>query len=430
MCPLAAMSCGACETSIEYSNRHGTAGCSENKSRLVWWLEHLSFKPPSRVRVPGAAMYLLFAVCAASPVYAACTRPGAGPGLPRSAAQPASGLGLGVYAAADGPVPPVTGQGQAGDTAGWPRPRACSMSPEFVGLQRHREQQTAWCSSSVAAEHLPYPPPGWSFACSGLAPPPPPAAVLERRRLVMKFVRRGRYFRSRIRYDSKTDSTYQCCRMILIQISDDIELNPGPETTTTAGSNNRRGQLVTQSSSLRILHQNSRSLRNKLGVLRAHAPELGLYDVIGISETWLSRDVSDEELRVGLSCHTWFRRDRPTHGGGGVACAVRSNLSPARRHDLEPADAELLIVELTTVPRLLVGVCYCPPADDGTLDRTMAALQAVVQRYPDRCVMLLGDFNIPDIRWRSSGLSWAVPTTSRLSRRATNFIDASCMPSS
>ena len=93
--------------------------------------------------------------------------------------------------------------------------------------------------------------------------------------------------------------------------------------------------------------------------MRAHSPELEQYDVIGISETWLSQDVTDAELQVGLSSHTWFRRDRLTHGGG-VACVVRSSLSPARRQDLQPADAELLFVELTTTPRLIVGVCYCP----------------------------------------------------------------------
>ena len=54
----------------------------------------------------------------------------------------------------------------------------------------------------------------------------------------------------------------------------------------------------------------------------------------------------------------------------------------------------------------------------------MAALQTVVQRYPDRCVVLVGNFNIPDISWCSSELGWATPTTNRSSRRANSFIDA------
>ena len=137
-----------------------------------------------------------------------------------------------------------------------------------------------------------------------------------------------------------------------------------------------RPKLALQSN-LSITHQNSRSLRNKLGVLQAHSPELEWNDVFAINETWLSADVTDAELHVGLNSHSWFRRDRPTHGGG-VACAVRSSLSPIRRHDLEPDDAELLLVELGTSPRLLLGVCYRPPSDDGVLDRTIAALQAVV----------------------------------------------------
>ena len=84
--------------------------------------------------------------------------------------------------------------------------------------------------------------------------------------------------------------------------------------------------------------QNVRSLRNKLGTMRTNSVELGQNDVIAITESWLSQDVTDSELQAGLSDRTWFRRDRPTHGGG-VACAVRSSMSPARMCDLEPADA-------------------------------------------------------------------------------------------
>ena len=89
------------------------------------------------------------------------------------------------------------------------------------------------------------------------------------------------------------------------------------------------------------------------------------------------------------------------------------------RHDLEH-----------TTERLTEGLrCpwkwgHCPPADDGTLDRTMTALQAVVQRYPDRCLVVSGDFNIPDINWRLTERGWEIPTTMRPSRRALNFVDA------
>ena len=140
--------------------------------------------------------------------------------------------------------------------------------------------------------------------------------------------------------------------------------------------------------------QNVRSLRNKLSTMRTNSVELGQNDVIAITESWLSQDVTDSELQAGLSDHTWFRRDRPTHGGG-VACAVRSSMSPVRRCDLEPADAELMVVELGTTPRVLLSISYCPPADGQSLGQTMTALRSVVGRYPDRCCSSLATLTSP-----------------------------------
>ena len=39
-----------------------------------------------------------------------------------------------------------------------------------------------------------------------------------------------RFFRTRARYDSKAVTTYNCCR--LLQIAGDVELNPGPTTSS------------------------------------------------------------------------------------------------------------------------------------------------------------------------------------------------------
>lgn len=171
-----------------------------------------------------------------------------------------------------------------------------------------------------------------------------------------------RRFKSRVAYSANGVPTFQLGRFVYsppVLLAGDIELNPGPEHTTT-----RTGTDTTfsnnQAGIIRILHQNARSIRNKLGVMRAQAPELAKQDIFAVTETWLTEDVGDAELQVGLSSHTWFRRDRPTHGGG-VACAVQSRFSPVRRQDLEPAEAELLVVELNTTPKIFLGVAYCPP---------------------------------------------------------------------
>ena len=257
-----------------------------------------------RVRVPSTAAYRLFAVLTVVAIYASV--------------HVVAGHGRGAAPGAGADETRVLWRSP--NTNDCPEPRDCPVFFEPVGFEHYPDQQQASRHHGGAAGC----PTDQSRACpavpSGSAPPPP-AGVLDRRRCMTRLERRGRYFRSRMKYDSKADSTYQCCR--LIQISGDIETNPGP--ATTADSHHRRRPPVTvQPSALRVLHQNSRSLRNKLGVLRARSPELRLYDVIGISETWLSHDVTDGELHAGLSCHTWFRRDRPTHGGESPAPSARA----------------------------------------------------------------------------------------------------------
>ena len=244
-----------------------------------------------------------------------------------------------------------------------------------------------------------------------------------------------RWFRRRASYGANTDASRQLGRFTFspsVLLAGDIEVNPGPTANRAAAPVRPRRRVAdaggdstghNQPSSMTVIYQNCRSLRNKLGVLRAHSPELVRYDFVALTETWLSQDVTDAELQSSFNIHSWFRRDRPTHGGG-VACAVRSNLSPARRHDLEPDDAELLLLELSTTPKLMVGTCYCPPADDRALDRTMAALRAVVQRYPDRCIVVTGDFNVSELSWSAAESGGAIPTASRSTRRVMNFVDA------
>lgn len=226
--------------------------------------------------------------------------------------------------------------------------------------------------------------------------------------------RAGGFFRSRCPYYANTDATLQSCRLRLLEAGD-VEPNPGPQATETPAQAEQRA--------ITISTQNVRSLRNKLHTLRSHAGELETFSVIAITETWLQEETSDAELQFGLPNHTWFRRDRVTHGGG-VACAVQNHLHPFRRLDLEPEHAEMLVVELKTAPSLLIAVCYCKPApDDGALERTMTALQALVARHPSRRIAAVGDFNIPDIKWSQSDHGWARPAVTRPSKRASDFLD-------
>ena len=187
----------------------------------------------------------------------------------------------------------------------------------------------------------------------------------------------------RILYYSNGIATFQPC---LLTQSGDIEMNPGPEVAPAP-------HPAPPPRSLLLSLQNARSLKPKLGDLRAVAAELSRYHLIAITETWLDDSVQDAELGAGLAEHTLFRRDRGSLGGG-VACAVRSSLQPVRLPD--PAGSELLLIRLGALSTT-VAVCYRPPDDDAALVRLTAALDGLPGG--DRLI-LVGDINLPELQWQ------------------------------
>ena len=196
--------------------------------------------------------------------------------------------------------------------------------------------------------------------------------------------------------------------MSTIALAGDVELNPGPDASPPAPP--------APPGVLTAYHVNARSLKKQLGDLRAVATVLEGYDIVAITETWLSNLVADSELCVGFDQHTWFRRDRGTLGGG-VACAVRTHLLPVRLPD--PDGPEALLLRLQG-PAVTVAVCYRPPDDDAALQKITAALTDA--QTQDGRLLVLGDFNLPEIVWTASP-NGATANWKRRSNRAVRFVD-------
>lgn len=91
-------------------------------------------------------------------------------------------------------------------------------------------------------------------------------------------------------------------------MSADVEINPGPE--------------IPYRKTLSVCHVNAQSLSNKLDRITV---ELGGFDVITISETWLDTTISDEDIKLP-NYQNPIPLDRNRHGGG-VAMYVKSNIS-------------------------------------------------------------------------------------------------------
>lgn len=84
--------------------------------------------------------------------------------------------------------------------------------------------------------------------------------------------------------------------MLLLILSNDVETNPGPHPVKD----------------LKICHLNIRSLKDKVDIL---ALELGNYDIITLSETWLDPSITNTDIHLP-GFQNPIRNDRNRHGGG------------------------------------------------------------------------------------------------------------------
>ena len=281
------------------------------------------------------------------------------------------------------------------------RPGVTPLGPDGGAIYRRRE----WIQLTTVAALLLLALLSTAGAAHQSAPP------VSRRITVTRAERRGHFCRTRVPYDSKTSATYQGCRLLIR--CGDVEVNPGPTRHSNPVTSQRR-----RSEPLTCMVQNVRSLKNKFGSLRALSPALQGFDVIALTETWLKPYVSDSELRHGFDSHVWFRHDRGGDAaGGGVACALRASLLPTRRPELEAG--EVLVIDLMACsPVVTVITAYRPPDDDAAVTSIVNIMNTVCAT--ERSVLMVGDFNLPEIDWCRPDDR---PVLLRRSGRAVTFVD-------
>ena len=186
---------------------------------------------------------------------------------------------------------------------------------------------------------------------------------------------------------------------LLLVTSGSIHPNPGPRDN------------------LSICHLNARSLfaydaelesnRAKLDEIESVLCVNYHYDIICISETWLSSTVSSDDVK--LNNFTLYRKDRDNgaSGYGGVAIYVANYLNSERRLDLEVNGLEYICIEIKVNNKsVLVSVCYRPPTNLSDVRRTfLENFQVAIDQmksYDSDIQVILGDFNDRCVSWYDS----------------------------
>lgn len=184
---------------------------------------------------------------------------------------------------------------------------------------------------------------------------------------------------------------------------------------------------------LSIYYQNVRGLRTKCldfynGVLREN------HDLILITESWLQGDVLDSELTDPR--YDIFRCDRDlqlcnkSRGGGVLICAHRK-LQATVFSEWISDTAESLCVKvpahtLSSDKDLFIAVVYTPP-DLLDLSTRFTNLKNNITKlldiFPDSNYLLVGDFNLPCIKWDSYGFTILRQGSTDLQTCAEDFLD-------
>ena len=135
---------------------------------------------------------------------------------------------------------------------------------------------------------------------------------------------------------------------IALLLSGDIHPNLGPHII-----NNK----------LKICHVNIRSIRNKNKLDHISNELVGKYDIIALSETWLTSTDNTFDYRIN-GYQGPFRRDRTNGrvGYGGVLFWVKDFLGIKRRKDLEHQNLENIWAEIKNGHQnFLINIIYRPP---------------------------------------------------------------------
>lgn len=148
---------------------------------------------------------------------------------------------------------------------------------------------------------------------------------------------------------------------------------------------------------LQLYNQNVRSLASKVNTFTPRLCTSG-FDIIVLTETWLSPSISTAELN--FSNYTAFRCDRSSlyssnNRGGGVLIAVQSTLI-----------CKVLNVSVKNVEHVFVLLSlYSTCLSFNNIRTIFKAVNELFISNPKAKFVLLGDFNLPSLNWSPYTLS-------------------------
>jgi exonuclease III len=206
---------------------------------------------------------------------------------------------------------------------------------------------------------------------------------------------------------------------LLIILSGDVELNPGPNQPITYITKEELSCYFLNARSIKKITDRTHKLREFKELLIITNP-----DILGVSETWLNSQLKDTDIAKEEE-YKIHRKDRVNKKGGGVMLLVKANIRSKRRKDLENNSTnhnEIIVVEVEPEPgnKLIIITAYRSQQDpyDLFLSNFESTLHNCTSHNFNK-LLVIGDFNYSKIRWHQS-LDNRLPQHSREFKQVLN----------
>ena len=139
------------------------------------------------------------------------------------------------------------------------------------------------------------------------------------------------------------------------------------------------------------LNLNTRSVANKLSKFQGFVYSSD-FSIVCITETWLNSDIFDNEILP--SGYSIYRKDRDSRGGG-VLLAIKDGISSSQLPS--PSDIETVTVLISSQNSIIICATYVPPNASDNYHELLCNYLTDLVINNAKPIVLLGDFNFPDI---------------------------------